>query len=58
MDAESIMADHAGECGWDTDTQLSLALEYIGNQKDNDAFADFLVGKADTDFSGEPIFDL
>lgn len=42
MDAEELMADYASECGWNTQTQLLLALRYIDNLKDNETFEDFL----------------
>ena len=47
MDAEEMMADYAQECGWSAKIQLALALQYIENQKDNEAFEEFLIKQQD-----------
>jgi hypothetical protein len=42
MPAESILDDKAEIMGWDTMSQLIICLEYIENQKSDEAFEDFL----------------
>lgn len=38
---------YAEKCGWNVQTQLDLALQYIANQGSDDAFDDFLAEIAD-----------
>jgi len=45
MDAESILNEIGDKEGWNDVTKLELCLEYIENQKSNDAFDDFLKEK-------------
>jgi hypothetical protein len=46
MTAEYTLARFAEEQGWNTDSQLSLALQYIDNQRSDDAWGDFLAQQA------------
>jgi hypothetical protein len=46
MESESILDEFCANQGWNTDTALTLALEYI-NQGDNSAWEDFLRVRAD-----------
>lgn len=46
MPAEAILNEIAQREGWDESTMLCLALEYIENQKDDDAWQDFLIRSA------------
>ncbi len=41
-DVWTLLHEAAEKQGWNTDSQLDLALEYIQNQGANDAFRDFL----------------
>ena len=41
------MENYADKCGWNVETQLELALQYIANQGSDDAFDDFLQVIAD-----------
>jgi thioredoxin-like negative regulator of GroEL len=41
------MENYADKCGWNVETQLELALQYIANQGSDDAFDDFLQEIAD-----------
>ena len=45
--AENILDEISERTGWNVDTQLALALEYIGNQYSDDAWRDFLERQAD-----------
>jgi len=45
MDAESILNEIGDKEGWNDATKLDLCLEYIANQKSDDAFKDFLQEK-------------
>jgi len=47
MSVYSILEDVAEEQGWSEFTQLQLVMEYISNQQDDSAFADFLRQQAD-----------
>ena len=42
MDRAALLARYADTTGWNEDTLLDLALEYIGNQQDDETFTDFL----------------
>jgi len=51
MSAEGIMENMSERCGWSTEEQLDLALDFINNQCDDDSFQDFLeVAAMDQDF--------
>jgi hypothetical protein len=49
MSARTILKRRAEEMGWSTESQLTLCLRYISNQKSDDAFADFLDQAAATE---------
>lgn len=55
MAAEEVMEEISAKQGWTPETQLDLALQYISNQADDDAFRDFLRQQADdeNDEAGE-----
>ena len=53
MDSESIIDEIGTEQGWNDNSKLSLCLQYIDNQKDNEAFRAFLQEKADEENSFE-----
>ena len=53
MDSESIIDEIGTEQGWNDDSKLSLCLQYIDNQKDNEAFRAFLQEQADEENSFE-----
>ncbi len=42
MTVDFMMQEAAEKQGWNVDTQLYLALEYIDNQKDASGFKEFL----------------
>lgn len=46
MDATQTLEAYAQRQGWNDDTKLQLALEYIQNQGDTEAFDDFLTQRA------------
>lgn len=46
---ESLWQQIADEQGWTDTTLLDLALEYISNQQQDDAFTDFLRHHADVE---------
>ena len=52
---DRAMVDAATKAGWTTATQLTVALEYIINQRDNQAFEDFLNAKVkeEAEMSGD-----
>ena len=43
MSAEDVMYKIAEEAGWDDESMLALALQYIGNQRCDDVFEEFLI---------------
>jgi hypothetical protein len=45
MSAQTILEEAAETTGWNADSMLALACEYIDNQKSEDAFADFIKEK-------------
>jgi hypothetical protein len=45
MDAWSVLEQFTSKQGWNEETQLALVMEYIENQQDHDAFAEFLATK-------------
>ncbi len=47
MSAEAIIDEIGDDQGWNETSKLLLALQYIGNQGDNDAFRDFLRQQAE-----------
>ncbi len=51
MSADSILEKYAERCGWGTEAQLAIVLEYIENQGDPDGFDDFLAQQADLEAS-------
>jgi hypothetical protein len=51
MAAQQIMDEWAAQQGWNVDSQLALALEYIDRQGDDAAFADFLAQAAEQENS-------
>ena len=42
MSIYSALDEFSASQGWNAETQLELALEYIANQQDDAAFRDFL----------------
>ncbi|MBS1722515.1 MAG: hypothetical protein JSS66_05850 [Armatimonadetes bacterium] len=42
MDAQSILEKYAEKAGWNVDSMLAKACEYIDNQQAADAFEDFV----------------
>ena len=52
LSAGDVMHVVSQEQGWNTDTQLELALEYIDNQQANSAFEEFLRDKGVCRFCG------
>lgn len=44
---DAVVQEFADQQGWDKNTVLGLALQYIENQDSNDAFRDFLAATAD-----------
>ena len=42
MSAQFVMDEFVAEQGWNNDTQLSLLLEYVDNQSDDNGFREFL----------------
>lgn len=57
MAAESIIEEIAERTGWNTESMLSLALDYIDNQCSDDAWADFLERAADEE-SDDPVLPV
>ena len=45
MDALDILETASGKTGWNTDSMLEIACQYIDNQGDNACFQDFVQGK-------------
>lgn len=48
MDVEEILDEYAEQTGWSLKQQLDKCLLYIGRQRDNDAFEEFLSSEADS----------
>lgn len=49
--AYEVLDEIGDQQGWNDQSKLALALEYIENQKANDAWADFLRQQADLENS-------
>lgn len=46
MDVEEILDEYADKADWSLKTQLEKCLLYIGRQRDNEAFEEFLAEQA------------
>ncbi len=46
MDVEEILDEYSAQADWSVKQQLEKCLLYIGRQRDNDAFEEFLAGEA------------
>jgi hypothetical protein len=46
MNAYPVLLRCAGECGWGDETMLAVVCEYVDNQCNADAFAEFAAQKA------------
>ena len=51
--SESILEQIAHKQGWDDASKLALALEYINNQEDDAAWADFVQRACDAENQDE-----
>jgi hypothetical protein len=47
VDVEEILDEYAATAEWSLKQQLEKCLLYIGRQKDNDAFEEFLADEAE-----------
>lgn len=46
MDVEELLDEYADKAEWSLKQQLEKCLLYIGRQRDNDAFEEFLAAEA------------
>ena len=49
MSAQSVMDQFEAEQGWNESTQLSLLMEYVDNQSDDNGFREFLLSFVEED---------